>query len=293
LKVIISNIPERWLGVDFSGNYRMWLPNIKSSNVWIADVRKEKKGIILSNLCSVQDLEGHGCSFERLVKLLGKREFKAAGIDASFSVPIEYLPDKDHSKLLQLVVDEKSDRPFISGKRFIEKIEEHSTRVPAGSRPLRKTEIYWQHNRKVSTRSSLWKGARSGAPMTAACLTLIQESKCPIWPWCDDNQTGMLLEAFPAAQLCHWQLPYKGYNADKLKNSEKNAKALSKRQQIIEVIEEFVSLGRYKSMMLESADALDAVICCFAAMAVTSSDLVNSPKDNERAEGWIAVKNSK
>jgi len=28
----------KWLGIDFSGNHKMWRPRCRSSNVWIARI---------------------------------------------------------------------------------------------------------------------------------------------------------------------------------------------------------------------------------------------------------------
>lgn len=50
-------------------------------------------------------------------------------------------------------------------------------------------------------------GPRGGAAMTAACLKLLHEANCPIWPW-QRSARRLLAEAFPAAQLRHWQLPH-------------------------------------------------------------------------------------
>ena len=41
--------------------------------------------------------------------------------------------------------------------------------------------------------------------------------------------------------------------------------------------------------MLQSADALDAVLCAFAAVAVTEDRLAVQPPPDAGAEGWIAV----
>ena len=41
--------------------------------------------------------------------------------------------------------------------------------------------------------------------------------------------------------------------------------------------------------MLDSADALDAVICAFAAIAVTDGRLLHSPEPIAQEEGWIAI----
>ena len=35
-----QRVPDRWIGVDFSGNQAMWKKGCTTSNVWIADVRQ-------------------------------------------------------------------------------------------------------------------------------------------------------------------------------------------------------------------------------------------------------------
>ena len=47
--------------------------------------------------------------------------------------------------------------------------------------------------------------------MTASCLYLLSKTGCPIWPWFS-GVPGLLAEAFPAARLKHWKLPFQRYN---------------------------------------------------------------------------------
>lgn len=85
--------------------------------------------------------------------------------------------------------------------------------APTGKKLWRHTESEWQ-TRGVNVRSTLWNGPRGGAPFTVACLTLLHRTGRPIWPWCRDEK-NCLVEAFPAAQLRHWKLPFIGYNGVK------------------------------------------------------------------------------
>ncbi len=83
--------------------------------------------------------------------------------------------------------------------------------LPRGRKEMRETESSWK-GRGVNVRSTLWCGPRGGAPFAVACMTLLAGHKGPVWPFRTNGETGCVLaEAFPAAQLCHWQLPHTGY----------------------------------------------------------------------------------
>ena len=77
----------RWLGIDFSGNYRMWQPACGTSNVWIAVVEQHTR-LYLTELFRVQSLPGTGRPLERLISYLTTTDYRAAGIDAPFSIPM-------------------------------------------------------------------------------------------------------------------------------------------------------------------------------------------------------------
>lgn len=99
--------------------------------------------------------------------------------------------------------------------------------------------------------------------MTAACLTLLQKTRRPLWPWSTKPRQGMLVEAFPAAQLKQWVFPYQGYNADA-------DKAKETRKKIVDELRKRIDLGRFKKTTQACADALDAVLCAFAATGVST-----------------------
>jgi hypothetical protein len=204
---------DRYLGIDFSGNHLMWRPRAARSNVWIAEVTFKNEWRTLRRIFPVQDLvEGHANEhpFLALANYLHSGRFKAAGIDAPFSVPYEFLTFfHSHKELCKFVagMDRLGDRQFPRAGDFETKIR-RGKMTP--KKPLRTTEQYWA-SRKINVRATLWAGARGGAAMTAACLTLLCESDCPIWPETNTG-SGLLVEAFPAAQLCHWGLPYTKYN---------------------------------------------------------------------------------
>src|SRR3989337_2348207 len=88
-RVNLMRKTQRWLGIDFSGNYRQWSAGRTNSNVWVATI-ENSDGLRLVDLRMVQKLEGNGSPFERLICLLGKGDFRAAAIDAPFSIPSQF-----------------------------------------------------------------------------------------------------------------------------------------------------------------------------------------------------------
>ncbi|MCW5746753.1 MAG: DUF429 domain-containing protein [Alphaproteobacteria bacterium] len=92
----------------------------------------------------------------------------------------------------------------------------------------------------------------------------------------------MLVEAFPAAQLQSWNLPFQGYNGPNGANV---------RQEIVRALKQRVDFCEFREAAERSADALDAVVASFAAIAAYRGD-VRSSADNRTIvarEGWIAV----
>ena len=118
--------------------------------------------------------------------------------------------------------------------------------------------------------------------MTAACLLLLYTSGNPIWPWSSHSATKLLVEAFPAAQLRQWKLPHQGYNG-------RSAGAVANRAEIVDCLAQKLCIVD-RGPMMESADALDAVLCAFGAIAVSSKDkLAAKTPAVSTGEGWIAV----
>lgn len=252
----------------------------RRSNVYIAEVRLRQGRPLLSTLQTVQKLPGQEQPFQRLVSLLKARDFNAAAIDAPFSVPCECLSCGGHKALLEQVAGiERKNRPFPVARDFVCRIL--AGRKMSNKKPLRKTELAWS-KKKINVRSTLWDGPRGGAAMTAACLTLLHYSQCPIWPWHQASEPGLLVEAFPAAQLCHWGMEFEGYNGDSEKARLKRAKLVASLSELIEI-----SDASLRKKIEESADALDAVLCAFAAIAVSTNRLSRSSMPSD--EGEIAV----
>jgi hypothetical protein len=117
--------------------------------------------------------------------------------------------------------------------------------------------------------------------MTAACLKLLHEAKCPIWPW-ERSGPRLQVEAFPAAQLRHWSLPHQAYN----RSSEKE---LAVRRSIVSVLSERIGLGDFREKLEQCADTLDAVVCAFSADAVGAGQALSYAEDSTEAEGLIGV----
>jgi len=270
-----------WLGIDFSGNHLKWRPRCTTSNVWIADVFAEKEDVQLRDVRRVQQLPGAGDPFDRLVALLASADYDAAGIDAPFSVPDTFVGRVGgYAALLSVVASQTSGRrPFINGFDM--------ARIVAGTsppltppKPMRATDTFWA-KRGVNVRSPMWTGARPGAPMTAACLTLLQRSGRPTWPW-SSRAGGLLVEAFPAAQLNIWGLPHAKYDG-------RSSSATAVRSTIIDALAKRMRLGSFRPTLLASADALDAVVCAFAAMAVSGPKVSIPNCPTVATEGWVAV----
>jgi hypothetical protein len=279
------NTPRSYLGIDFSGNDANWRPSAgQRTNVWIAEAVADGETLRLVRLDRVQQRHpGAARPFEALARELGARRFDAAGIDAPFSVPAAHVPGADHAVLLRLArsVDREPKRSFARGAELRAAIAS-ATHEPATAKPLRETERYWAE-RKVNTRSTLWAGARPGASMTAACLELLARSAAPLWPWVSDAP-GVLTEAFPAAQLRTWKLPFAVYDA-----SKDDVGARANRRTIVDGVATRIDLGHHRSTMLDSADAIDAVVSLFAGVAVRRGRLERQPTSVASLEGCIAV----
>lgn len=265
---------ERFLGIDFSGGASAWKRRCARPTVWIATIDGER----LSDLRPVQELSGEGAPFDRLVALLAGGEFLAAAIDAPFCLPARHMPTGGHPALLRAAatMEAADDRPFPRGAALVEYAAEVARLESA--KPLRATEQFWRAQ-GVNVRSTLWNGPRGGAPFTSACLTLLARSGRPVWPWGEGS--GMLVEAFPAGQLRQWDLPFTGYSG---------SEGRSARETILADLEKRISIPRVmRAMMLDSPDALDAVLASFGAMAAVQGNLASPAPQDWRWEGTIAV----
>jgi hypothetical protein len=277
---------------DFSGDLGKWGPGCTRSNVWVAESELDTGGQLrLLELRRVQGLPGAGLPFERLTSHIRTNGFAAVAIDAPFSVPAEYVPEGSHERLLRLVANfgRSHDRaPFARGAELVRALLPRTANA-RGLKTYRKTERFWVR-RGIQVRSTLWNGPRGGAPFTVACLTLLQATALPIWPWhaaCDDanrNRT-ILTEAFPAAQLCTWDLPFVGYGKDNSEQRETRVKIIDGLRQRSKLM----LSQSHADVMVASPDALDAVICIYAAKAALNCNRRWPEHHDCFKEGLIAV----
>ena len=248
----VDNGKRMYYGIDFSGGADPWKARCARPTVWVATIADIVPPRLI-DIRPVQHLPGEGEPFTRLVALLRAGDFTAAGIDAPFAIPARYLPPGGHAELLDRVnrLYPAPDRPFASGAALVALAAEIAPLDK--KKPHRRTEL----GRGVNTRSTLWDGPRGGAAFTAACLTLLARSGRPVWPW--HCGPGMLVEAFPAAQLRTWKLPHHGYG----KPEQHHA-----REQILAGLARHLDFtASQRAAMLASPDALDAVVAAFAAIA--------------------------
>jgi predicted nuclease with RNAse H fold len=267
-----------FFGIDFSGNVRNWTAGCATSNVWICRIgfgNDPRPSVVELN--QVQALAGNGSPFRRLADLLARRQFSAAGIDAPFSIPSRHVPKEGWLRLLESVDRLPADpAPFPSAQALVDLAGPKQC-----AKPLRFTEKLWS-DRKINVRSTLWPGPRGGAAFAAACMKLLVASKYPrCWPW-SSQCSGLVVEAFPAAQLWSWGLPCQKYA---------RPDGLSVRREIIRGLEPRVNFGQFRRTVEETADALDAVIASFAAIAAFEGQAIRPECDEEALirEGWIAI----
>ena len=272
---------HRWLGIDFSGNHLEWRAGCTTSNVWVADVRRGGDLLRIHDVRPVQELAGSGAPFDRLVALLSGADYDAAGIDAPFSVPDSFVRHVGgHAALLALVgTSPVVGRPFVTGSQMVALVSADAPPLER-RKPMRAIDDFWA-SKRVNVRSPVWTGARPGAPMTAACLTLLHRAGRPMWPWSSAGP-GLLVEAFPAAQLQTWGLPHVKYDG-------RSRAAKEVRETILEGLSRRLHVGGWEAKLLQSADALDSVLCAFAAVAVTTRKVTLPEPENIETEGWVAV----
>jgi hypothetical protein len=156
-------IMSRFLGIDFSSNHLIWRPGYGRSNVWIADVRKTGKRLVLEHIVRVQELPGHEHSLERLAALLREGDFDVAAIDAPFSVPRAFIRPESYARLLERIgsLSDPCECPFCRSEDFVKAVA--GVDPPLNPpKPMRSTDAYWSQ-KGLNVRSTLWAGARGGA----------------------------------------------------------------------------------------------------------------------------------
>lgn len=264
----------QFLGIDFSGSAEKWRDNVRTPTVWISELSDSPVPKVVS-LYPAQDLSGPQTVFSKVASMLKDGDFISAGIDAPFSVPIAYIPSGGWQELVALNNQlPHVNRPFPKADTFLNALTDQKP-----SKPLRRTEDEWCR-KGVNVRSSMWWKPRGGAPFTTACLKLIAMSAPEFcWPW-STAPRGMLVEAFPAAQLRQWGLEYQGYNGEKGRDT---------RCRIVEMLAGRISFGEYEATVRASADALDAVLAGFAGIAASCGMTPPGGEDWPADEGRISV----
>jgi len=272
---------DRLIGIDFSGSADQWKLGRRNSNVWIASGRAEGAALRIDDLRPVQALAGEDSPFDRLLALLAATEGFAA-IDAPFSVP------RDHAASAVMLWAEVArlplgERPFGKGGDLVALL--HPQAGPLGEKLYRACEAVWRERGRLNVRSTLWCGPRGGAAFAAAAMTLLHRHRGPVWPVRSAGEGAVLVEAYPAAQLLTWGLSPVGYNGPKHKAGE--ARAL-----IVDALTRHHGLrasGELLDTCRANADALDAVLCAYAAKAISEGRHPRRLPAVARSEGWIMV----
>lgn len=275
------------LGIDFSGDVTQWRATEKRPTVWIATARPVGAGLQVTALSPVQAIEGPAPPFARLQALLADGTGFAA-LDAPLAMPAGYGPPPEN---LWRALDaaERGKRDFARGAvlldlAFPDAVPRSKSGEPYGQKIYRSTEQAWR-DRRVETRSTLWNGARGGAPFAVAAMTLLARHPGPVWPFRIGGRGRTLAEGFPAAQLCQWGLGSPGY-------AKPDEIGRDKRQRIVSRLMAERSLAfasGLHDLCVEHADALDAVLCCYCALAVATGRLAIAPGADAAHEGHIAV----
>jgi hypothetical protein len=273
-------VARRVIGIDFSGAADQWKPKRKNSNVWLAFGAADGPRLVIDELKPVQALEGEGDPFDRLVGLLAASD-AVVGIDASFSVPTDFVADP--AQLWATVAAlPTAGRPFAKGEQLVELLTPDAGKH--GTKVYRLCEEQWV-KRGLNVRSNLWCGPRGGAAFTVACMTLLHRHTGPVWPLRPGGDGALLAEAYPAAQLKTWGL-------DPLRYNGATAAARKARWTIVEALVRDRGLRASDEAFetcIDNADALDAVICAFGARALAGGRHPRRLPSVARTEGWVII----
>jgi hypothetical protein len=275
------------LGIDFSGDVTQWRASEKRPTVWIAAARPLGAGLEVTALAPVQALPGVEPPFARLQALLADGTGFAA-IDAPLAIPAGYGPPPEE---LWRALDaaERGKRDFAQGRALLDiafgtDVPRSKAGKPDGRKLYRATEQTWR-DRRVETRSTLWNGARGGAPFSVAAMTLLARHSGPIWPFRIGDLGRTLVEGFPAAQLCQWGLASPGYAKGDAAGRDKRLRIVAR----LMAAHGLTFADGLEALCLDHVDALDAVLCCYCALAVATGRLADPPGPAAAQEGHIAV----
>jgi hypothetical protein len=276
-------VTKQVLGIDFSGSADQWSAKQRKSNVWIAAGRADDGRLLIDDLAPVQSLLGDAQPFNRLIELLTDIDGFAA-IDAPFSAPREFAASVP-VLWAQASGLPHEGRPFGRGADLVALLAPGGGRH--GAKVYRACEALWRQ-RGLNTPSTLWSGPGGAAGAAVACMTLLLMRGGPVWPLRPGGQGAVLVEADPAAQLFTWGLETSGYSGAK-------PKAAAARAQILAALiadHGLVVGDEQAALCRNNADALDAVLCAYAAKTMADGRHPRQLPAAARSEGWIVVDES-
>ena len=279
---------KEWVGIDFSGSNSSWSPRTSRSNIWICVLREAQHNKF--QVTKLDRVQGFFSSrslslIQSLANYLNAGSFTCAAIDAPFSLPAAAMPKGGFLELLEEVRALKidADRWVPRGHQLIEIAKR---RIPDLEDRGSKSYPRIVEKEFSASRTPLWGGARPGAPFTVACLWLLASANIThLWGGEKHASSVRVVEAYPAGQLAHWGWPSKGYDGD-----ENNAPQI--RKSIIRMLKCCWSTeidDRSHNALETSADALDSLICAFAARAATLGIAEKLPAIPQEREGWISI----
>jgi Protein of unknown function (DUF429) len=276
-------VTHQVLGINVSGSADQWSAKKRNSNVWIAAGRADESRLLIDDLTPVQALLGDAEPFNRLVELLTDLDGFAA-IAAPFSAPRAYAASVP-VLWAQASGLPHAGRPFGRGADLVELLAPDAGRH--GAKVYRACEALWRQ-RGLNTPSVLWSGPGGGAGAAAACMTLLLMRGGPVWPLRPGGAGAVLVEAYPAAQLFTWGLATSGYAGAKPKAAAARAQILAAlvAEHGLVVSEDLAALCH------GNADALDAVLCAYAAKTMADGRHPRQLPAVARSEGWIVVDES-
>jgi hypothetical protein len=276
-------VTKQVLGIDFSGSADQWDAKKRNSNVWIAAGQADEARLLIDDLAPVQALLGDAEPFNRLVEVLTDIDGFAA-INAPFSGPRAYAASVP-VLWAQASGLPHEGRPFGRGVDLVELLSPGVGRH--GLKVYRACEALWRQ-RGLNAPSTLWSGPGGGAGAAVACMTLLLVRGGPVWPLRPGGEGAVLVEAYPAAQLFTWGLEAGGYSGAK-------PKAVAARARILAALvadHGLVVSDDQAALCGESADALDAVLCAYAAKTMADGRHPRQLPAAARSEGWIVVDES-
>lgn len=274
-------------GADFSGARDV--PN----QTWLAVGHLDGLGLTLTAL---EQTGAHRLAAD-LSRLAGLR---AVGLDFPFSLPADFM---------RFWSEKKGASQFQSWQEVVEhfvfaSVDDLAAAVKElGKEPKRLTD----NDYKGLAQSPLHRGNPSMVQMTLAGMKLLaglDPSRFAVLPFAEPSASQCaVLEVFPRALLHLAGLPDTGY---KNKEKKEQERVHAQRKQMIEKLvnlrekggaafREFPRLNLDKKLQhlaVESADALDAILCCYsAAIWLSAPALFRDPLDCDSEdvllEGWI------